>query len=45
MEQRLLRQAEKSVYSRNESSGKENGKPETVIRVEGCTNDTVTRRA
>lgn len=36
MEQRLLRQAEKSVHSRNESSEKENGKAEMPIRVEGC---------
>ncbi len=36
MEQRLLRQAEKSVHSRNESSEKENGKAEMLIRVEGC---------
>ena len=45
MEQRLLRQTEMSVHSRNESSGKEIGKPEMVIRMEGCTKDAVTCRA
>lgn len=36
MERRLLRQAEKSVHSRKESSEKENGETEMLIRVEGC---------
>ena len=35
MEQRLLRQAEKSVHSRTESSEKESGEAETLIRMEG----------
>lgn len=35
MEQRLLRQAEKSVHSRIESSEKESGEAETLIRMEG----------
>lgn len=35
MEQRLLRQSEKIAHSRNESSEKENGKAEMLIRMEG----------
>ena len=35
MEQRLLRQSEKTAHSRNESSEKENGKAEMLIRMEG----------